>query len=203
MKRKFALFCSLGLLAAANASACYTVYDTNNRVLYQGFDAPVDMSRPLHDAMRGRYPAGAQLVFDQSNQCARTTVAQVSRSSVPHTAPGTIRNERGEQAQPVSRGSSAPLLTDRRTAQSLGLPHTVVAGDVVVVPAEAASRVSYSPMTVVPSTTAGAASTASNTLVLGAGPVQPLAKQDTVITEMRDPPITTVQTGGQTTITNR
>lgn len=201
MKLKLALFCSLGLLAAANASACYTVYDNANRVLYQGFDAPVDMSRPLHEAMRGRYPAGAQLVFDQSNQCARTTVAQVSRSSVPHAAPGTIRIERTGRAQPVS--TSAPLLTDRRTAQSLGLPHTVVAGEVVVVPAQAAARVSFSPLTVVPSTTVAAAPTAPNTAAMGAGPARPLAKPDTVITEMRDPPMTIVQQGSHLMVTNR
>lgn len=192
MKLKLALTCCLGLLAAANASACYTVYDSNNRVLYQGVNAPVDMSLQLHDAMRGRFPPGSQLVFDNSNACAVTTIAQVSRSNAPHAAPGTLRIERTGRSQPVS---SAPLLTDRRTAQRMGLPHTTMAGEVVMVPPQAAARVDFSPMTVVPSTAVAAA---PDTRALGAGP----ARGQTVITEMRDPPLTIVEQGGRTTIRN-
>ncbi|HZY15839.1 MAG TPA: hypothetical protein VFE74_04375, partial [Ramlibacter sp.] len=79
MTLKPALFCGL-LLAGANAMACYTVYDGNQRVLYQGLDAPVDMSLPLHEALRvARYPAQASLVFNQGARCTPVRLAQVPR----------------------------------------------------------------------------------------------------------------------------
>ena len=153
MKLKFGVLCGL-LLAGANAMACYTVYDGNNRVLYRGLEAPVDMSLPLHQALAGHFPAGSSLVFDQSPTCARVNIAQVARPIGPMVPVNTIRNERtGRQLSP---SSEAPMLTDRATAMSQGLPHTVVAGDVVMVPGSAASRMNMRTYSVIPSATAGA-----------------------------------------------
>jgi hypothetical protein len=181
MKLKLATFCGL-LLAGANAMACYTVYDTNNRVIYQGLDAPVDMSLPLHQTLGKRFP-GAHMVFDNSNTCSPVSIAQVARPVGPNVPPGTIRMERtGRTLQP---SSSAPLLTDRETAQRANLPHTVVAGNIVMVPAAAAARVDLPTFTVIPADTALARATpaAPNTSAMGAGPV---SREKTVITEMRD-----------------
>jgi hypothetical protein len=188
MKFKLAIFCTLGLLAATQASACYTVYDTNNRVLYQGLDAPVDMSLHVKDALRARFPAGAHMAFDQTNQCAVTTVAQVPRASGGHVPAGTIQMER--RTQPTS---SSPLLTDRRTAASLNLPATPMAGQIVLVPAEAAARVKLPSMTVIPAETFARATPGSNTAILGAGPAP--AQGETVITEMNNPPGRYIQRG--------
>ena len=55
MKLKLAMFCAMAL-AGTHAMACYTVYDTNNRVIYQGTEAPVDMSLPLHQTLKKRFP---------------------------------------------------------------------------------------------------------------------------------------------------
>lgn len=188
MKLKLALFCSLAL-AGANAMACYTVYDGNNRVIYQGAQAPVDMSRPIHETLGARYP-GAHMVFDQSNRCTPVTLAQVARPTGRDVPAGTIRMEGGRQATPTS---SSPLLTDRETAERQNLPHTVVAGDVVLVPASAASRARIPSMTVIPSEAtllaqrapqadAAVLAGAPNTATMGAGP----APGQTVITELRD-----------------
>ena len=192
---KMGLLCGL-LLAGANAMACFTVYDASNRVVYRGLDAPVDMSLPLKEALSAaKYPNGSSMVFDQSNTCAPVNLAQVARPTGPMVPPNTIRMERtGRQMSPTS---TAPLLTDRQTAQRQNLPHTTVAGDIVMVPAVAAARVDLPTFTVVPADTALArAPVAPNTTAMGAAPARP----DTVITEMRDPPMTIIQRGNNVSV---
>jgi len=180
MKARFALFCGLVLTGANALAACYTVYDARDRVIYQGVEAPVDMSLPLHETLGRRLP-GAHMVFDTSTTCTPVALPQVARSSAPDAAPNTIRRERPGRI--ISPNSSAPLLTDVVTAERRGLPHTVVAGNIAVVPARAAARVDLPTFTVVPSDTALArAPAAPDTTALGAGP----APRGAVITELRD-----------------
>lgn len=194
MKLKTGLLFGL-LLTGANAMACYTVYDASNRVVYRGADAPVDMSLPLHQAVSQRFPAGSSLVFDQQANCTPINLAQVARPTGAMVPPNTIRMER--DGRTVSPSSAAPLLTDRATAARQGLPHTVVAGDIVVVPASAAARADVPTFTVIPADVAVArAPVAPNTAAMGAGPARPA----TVITEMRDPPLTIIQRGGSVTV---
>jgi hypothetical protein len=82
------LLASLLGLAAVPAFACYTVYDSANRVMYQGERPPVDMSLPLHEALQQRFPGGS-MVFDQSEECrvispvAMGNGGPVTRSSSP------------------------------------------------------------------------------------------------------------------------
>lgn len=196
MKLKTGLFCAL-LLAGANAMACYTVYDGNSRVIYRGADAPVDMSLPLREAVAQRFPAGSSMVFDLSTSCDPVSIAQVARPTGPMVPPGTIRMERtGRTATPNS--SAAPLLTDRETALRQQLPHTVVAGNIVMVPAQAAARIDLPTFSVIPADTAVArAPVALDTSAMGAGPVR---HNNTVITEMRDPPMTIIQRGNKLSV---
>ena len=191
---KMGLACGL-LLAGANALACYTVYDKASRVVYRGMEAPVDMSQPLHEALAGRFPAGASMVFEQGALCAPVSISQVARPSVPMVPPNTIRMERtGRQLSP---SSAAPLLTDRHTAQRQQLPYTVLAGDIVLVAPPAAARASMSTFTVIPADTAFArAPAAPDTRAMGAGAAQPA----TVITEMRNPPVTIIERDGKVTV---
>lgn len=206
MKLKLALVGGL-LLAGANAMACYTVYDSSNRVVYQGVKAPVDMSRPLHETLGQRLP-GAHMVFDQSATCTPVALAQVARPAGRDVPVGTIR---AAPPRPLGPGASAPLLTDRNTAARQGLPHTVVAGDVVMVPAAAAARAHIPSLTVIPGDVALASARpapmnaevmagAPDTRTMGAGPARRGAAQPpTVITEMRDGS-TLVQRGGQVAV---
>jgi hypothetical protein len=197
MKLKIGLLGGLLLLAGANAMACYTVYDGNSRVIYRGLDAPVDMSLPLHEALESRFLRGASMVFDQNAECRPVQIAQVPRSRTSEVPVNTIRMEgSGRQATP---SSAAPLFTDRQTAESNNLPHTQVAGDIVVVPGSAAARVRMPTMTVIPADVAVARATppaSPNTTALGAGP----ARSNTVITEMRNPPMTIIQQGGNVSV---
>jgi len=192
-KLKLSVVCGL-LLAGANAMACYTVYDAKSRVVYRGPDAPVDMSLPLHQALANSFPAGASLVFDQGASCTPVRIAQVSRPTTPNVPPNTIRMERtGRQ---ISPSSAAPLLTDRETALRQHLPHTVVAGDIVMVPAEVAARADLPHFTVIPADTAVARAPSVDTRAMGAGPAQ----APTVITEMRNPPVTIIERGGNVSV---
>jgi hypothetical protein len=167
MKLKIALICGLSL-AGANAMACYTVYNSNNRVVYQGVESPVDMSVQLHESVGRRFGRGASMVFNQSDTCTPVSIAQVERPAGRDAAPGTIRMERsGRTAAPTSR---APLLTDQKTAERQNLPHRNVAGNIVVVPAVAAAKVDLPTFTVIPSDPAVArAPAAPDTNAMGAG----------------------------------
>jgi hypothetical protein len=219
MKLKLTLLCAIGL-ASANAMACYTVYDRNDRISYQGETPPVDMSRPLHETLGRAYP-GSQLVFDQSVDCravnagrqaaaapirrpatAYASIAPATRTmgAGPDTramgagpatntmgaAPST--RVMGAAAAPSSRmpvANAAPLLTDRRTANALQLPYTVMSGDIVMVPAEAAARVQRPGVNVLPHETMSPVSAAGSNV----------RGRDTVITEMYNPPMTVVESG--------
>jgi hypothetical protein len=202
MKLKIGLLIGL-LLAGANAMACYTVYDASSRVVYRGSDAPVDMSQPLREALASRFAGGASMVFDQGAACTPVAIAQVARSNVPTVPANTIRMERtGRQISPSSAApapspsSAAPLLTDRQTAQRQHLPYTVMSGDVVMVPGYAAARADLPNFTVVPADTAVARTAMPPTASMGAGP----ARAQTVITEMRNPPMTITEQGGNVSV---
>jgi len=194
MKLKLGVLCAL-LLAGANAMACYTVYDAAGRVAYRGLEAPVDMSLPLHQALeQARFSAGSSVVFDQSATCTPVSVAQVARPTSPNVPVNTIRLERS--GRQISPSSSAPLFTDKQTAQRAGVPYTQVAGDVVVVPPAAAARIDMPTVTVIPADTTSVARAGIDTRAMGAGP----ARKDTVITEMRDPPVTIIEQNGSVSI---
>jgi hypothetical protein len=92
------LLASLLAAAAGPASACYTVFDSANRILYQSDKPPVDMSRPLHETLPQRFPGG-QLVFDLSAEC--QVISSVAMGD----------------GGPVT-GTSSPLLTNRDVALS-------------------------------------------------------------------------------------
>ena len=108
MKLKLATLCGL-VFAAFNASACYTVYDTNNRVIYQGEQAPVDMSVPLHNTLGKSHP-GAQMVFDQQATCREMPMSRLTRTASADVPLNTIRMERSNRLQQVS---TAPRWTVR------------------------------------------------------------------------------------------
>ncbi|MES2937789.1 MAG: hypothetical protein V4864_08895 [Pseudomonadota bacterium] len=188
-KLKLALIGILAL-AAGQAMACYTVYDAGNRVLYQGVEPPVDMSRPLHETLQRRYP-GASMVFEQTANCGALGVAQLARpgsvasmpnpaATVPNTAamgagPAPATRSRAAPQRLIVRQSS-PLLTDRATATAMHLPYTPLGDRIVVVPAEAAAGAVRPSVTVVPSGLPAQRSLTS---------AAPAPRAQTMITELR------------------
>lgn len=208
MKARLALLAGL-VLSGANALACYTVYDGNSRIVYQGMDPPVDMSLQLQEALARRFPAGAEMVFDQNALCAPIGLAQAPRPAGGDVPLNTIRME--PAASRPSSSAPSPLFTERDIAQRSRLPHTQVAGDIVVVPPTVADRVMRPSVNVLPSTTFAAAPGAPDTRTMGAGRSRtassanaaapavssgPTPTRQVVITEFRDPPMTVIERGG-------
>lgn len=102
------LFVALSLASAQAMAQCYTVYDREDRVVYQGPESPVDMSRPLHETVPGLFPGG-HLVFDNITQdCAavRPPIALVPSAGKLSGAPDTRRMGAGPQGGPTSAARS-------------------------------------------------------------------------------------------------
>ena len=156
MKFAHAALAVLATLAAGQAMACFTVYDRDNRIVYNDPKPPVDMSKPLHETLQKAYPGG-HLVFARGGDCPTDVARPPVRTGV--------------------RPGSSPLLTDARTAASMGLPHTPLGNGVVLVP----NRPDNMPAGFVISESGVQR---SNTAAMGAGPAR--APQQPVITEMRD-----------------
>lgn len=167
MKFKLALLCAIGL-ASVNAMACYTVYDRANQVVYNAQTPPVDMSRPIHETLPTRFP-GATMVFGSSTDCPREQPAKL----MPIPAP----------ARP------SPMLTDRRTAEAMHLKHTLLPSGIALVNEPPA--VMTAGISVFPSASPVPVVAAPVLAQRSAGP-----RQETVITELHNPPLTIVQQGG-------
>ena len=152
---KLALLGTFVAVASVNAMACYTVSDGYGRVIYNGADAPVDMSRQLHETMPARFPAGSHMVFDNETSCA----------SINLTPTRTLRSS----LAPLN----SPLLTDAATAERMHVPHMVLASGVAVIPAQ---QVAMRPaVTVIPSQATMMAGT-PDTRTLG-GPPAPVIRR--------------------------
>jgi len=197
MKLKLALLAALAA-ASVNALACYTVYDRNDRIVYNAQRPPVDMSLPLHETLPRVFPGG-HMVFAANTDCPASTAAPVAM-----------------RAQPS--GSSSPLLTDEATARAMRLPHTQLASGAAVVPAQAVARVDLPTFSVIQTSNdlamasartmgttamgAGPANPALATQTMGAGPA-PMQDRGSIITELRDPPVTIIQRGRDVIVRQR
>jgi hypothetical protein len=135
-------------VAAVPALACYTVYDSSQRVVYQSERPPVDMSRPIHETLPARFPGG-HMVFEAAGEC--PVINSVAMGSGGRTL-----------------SSVSPLLTDQKTARALGLAHRVLpSGAAVVAPRD----VSLPPgVTVLPGTRPSLHPSLNPTAVMGAAP---------------------------------
>ena len=169
MKLKLALLCTISFASVNSMAACYTVYDRANHVVYNAQTPPVDMSRPLHETVPVAFPGGSMVFNSSSMDCPRQgDAALVSAPAAP--------------ARP------SPLLTDRRTADALHLPHTILPSGVALISNPPTGGVG---VTVLAASFAAPAAPASATIAQRAP-----QRQDTVITEMHNPPLTVVQQGG-------
>lgn len=166
MKLKLALFCTLGFASVNALAACYTVYDRSSTVVYNSQLPPVDMSRPLHETVPVAFPGGSLVFNTGSMDC-----------------PSAAR--RSTAAAPPAPSRPSPLLTDRRTAAALHLPHTILPSGIALVSNPPPMGYGVSVL-----------ATSYPRSMAPAAPSQRAARQDTVITEMHNPPLTVVQQGG-------
>jgi hypothetical protein len=164
MKTKLALMIFLGA-AAGNALACYTVYDRSNAIVYYAQTPPVDMTPPFNDRLQQRFP-GSHMVFGSGTNCPAKQAGYNPAKPAP---------------------PSAPLFTDRQTAEDMKLAHTVLPnGSVVVSKPPANMKPGFTVMNL------GVQGTPSS--AIQAAP----ARRGPVITEMKNPPVTVIQKDGST-----
>ena len=71
---------------ASSAMACYTVYDSKNELVYDKFEAPVNMRLPLHNTVPARVPGGHMVFSTQSTDCTGIDQLSSSRASVQPAA---------------------------------------------------------------------------------------------------------------------
>lgn len=159
MKLKLALLSALAFSSVNAMAGCYTVYDRSNQVVYNAQTPPVDMSRPLHETLPARYPGG-HMVFGAGSDCPRHATAPVATPA-------------------RTTGKPAPLLTDRRTAAALNVPHTILPSGVALV-SNPPPMIGGGMMVLTPASATQRAP----------------QRRDTVITELHNPPLTVIQQGG-------
>jgi hypothetical protein len=162
MTKNLALVALLGL-AAGNAAACFTVYDRTNAIVYYAQTPPVDMTPPFNDRLQKVFP-GSHLVFGSTTGC---PVKQAGYNPSRPPAP------------------TAPLFTDKRTAEEMKLTHSVLPnGAALVAKPPAGMRPGFTVMNL-----NGQASVDSNV----SRPASATSKPGSVITEMRDPPVPVIE----------
>ena len=105
---KCLLLCSLLGSASMQAAACYTVYDSSDRVAYHESVPPVDMSRPLRETVPVRFPGGGHMIFATDTDCAHIIVSATSSPSFR-------------------------LLTDQQTALNMQLPYAKLGNGMALV----------------------------------------------------------------------
>ena len=83
---KHSVLALMALTASAWAqAACYTVYDSKNEVIYRSAQAPVDLSKPLHQT-KDQLPAGSRLVFTPANAVCVTEVNELPGAKAARSA---------------------------------------------------------------------------------------------------------------------
>lgn len=163
MKLKLALVCTIGFASVNAMAACYTVYDRANHVVYNSPTPPVDMSRPLHETVPVAFPGGSMVFSTTGPDCPRV-------------------------AAPAAPARPSPLLTDRRTAAAMHLPHVILPSGVALV--------SNPPPMGFGVTVVATSLPAPPADAPAAAPPSSPQREGTVITELHNPPLTVVQQGG-------
>jgi hypothetical protein len=70
MKR--ALMLSAALLAGVpsyGAAMCYIVYDAQSRIIYRNTLTPVDLTGPISQAVRAKFPGAQMVIMDDMSGC--------------------------------------------------------------------------------------------------------------------------------------
>jgi hypothetical protein len=99
--------CALLALPGLAAANCYSMYDGQNRLIFQSTVAPIDLSTRISETMRARFPGVFLIMIPDDSDCRELrTGAIVTR--FPSTVPGAN--------PPPEETLQAPLLRDGRSA---------------------------------------------------------------------------------------
>jgi hypothetical protein len=87
----------LGLLPLYASATCYTVFDSQNRIIYRDTVTPIDLSASIGSALQARYPGGHLVISGDDAKCipvvagspvdTRGVAAAVEASSAKPVAP--------------------------------------------------------------------------------------------------------------------
>lgn len=103
-----------GLIGAADAS-CYLVYDGQDKVIYQASIPPVDMSLPVSDQIRARFPDGHLVFTTEGASCSSADIAvqpAFGKPVEPQFPESEVRPLVSESS-PETRYGGMPLLQGR------------------------------------------------------------------------------------------
>ena len=59
----------LGGMPSYGAAMCYVVYDAQSRIIYRNTTTPVDLSGPISQAVKAKFPGGQMVIVDDNSGC--------------------------------------------------------------------------------------------------------------------------------------
>ena len=77
MGKRWMVFAAGFVLARAALAMCYEVY-SGDRLVYRSTETPVDLSRPLHETVPGKFGRGSTLMFFPADGSCPSEDARVS-----------------------------------------------------------------------------------------------------------------------------
>jgi len=90
MKRILALLTLLaGWLPLHATAVCFTVFE-GDRIVYRDLVSPIDLSGPISDAMREKYPRGQLIISTQDDNCTLITPITAVNIRSPAEAPAPM-----------------------------------------------------------------------------------------------------------------
>lgn len=133
MKLLIAMLLALVLPTCATA-ACYTVYDKNDRVLFQDSAAPVDLSRPISEQVRATWPDGNMVMAPDSPQCVAIDGRRDRGTVFPDNLAASVQPD-GKRRATAAKPYSTALVSASNVADVLsgledsGVAHASQAGN--------------------------------------------------------------------------
>ena len=109
VRLSFALLLAAPLLAEAS---CFSVYNGQNVLVYQSTITPVDLSLPIADATRDRFPGNYLVMIPDESRCNEFRTGATVRprfDGLGITGGSTIPNNQKLEASPLLRNSPAPI----------------------------------------------------------------------------------------------
>jgi hypothetical protein len=100
-----------GWLPLHAAAVCFTVFE-GDRIVYRDLSSPIDLSGPISDAMRGKYPGGQLIISTQDDNCTLITAVTAVNIRSPAEAPAPMAPSKPVAPAPTAdmgKAAAAPM----------------------------------------------------------------------------------------------
>ena len=104
----------LAALPIGAAANCYSVYDGQNRLVFQSTVSPIDLSGRISETMRQRFPGTFLVMLPDDSECREMRTGQVVTRFTP-SVPGAVRSpDEVLTASPLAggTGTAGPINSD-------------------------------------------------------------------------------------------